>query len=177
MKTRILLVLAFLTPLAGWAVDPVPMDVKPGLWETTMTNMTDMSVMLPPEVLARLTPEQRAKMEGSMGRGGSRTTTTKHCVTKETINEALTSANTNNARQTCTRTFVTSTPTKQVIHMECTSGPINTSGDVQVEVIDRENTKGSMVMTSGGRGGNIKMEWTTKWLGADCGDVGEKKKN
>ena len=170
MKTRILLVLAFLTPLAAWAVDPVPMDVKLGLWETTLTNHTDMSAMLPPEVLARLTPEQLAKM-----RGGA-PTTTKHCATKETINEALASANTNNARQTCTRTFTTSTPTKQVIHMECTSGNNKTGGDVQVDVIDRENTKGSMVMTTGaGGGGNIKMEWTTKWLGADCGDVGQKK--
>jgi len=176
MKTRILLVMAFLTPLAGWAVDPVPMDVKLGLWETTMTNMTDMAAMVPPEVLARLTPEQRAKMEATMGgRAGARTTTTKHCVTKETINEVLASADTN-ARLTCTRTFVTSTPTKQVIHMECTSGPIRSTGDVQVEVIDRENTKGSMVMASGGgRGGNIRMEWTTKWIAADCGDVGQKK--
>ena len=177
MKTPILLALACLTPLAGGAADPVPMDVKLGLWETTMNNQTDMSSMMPPEVLARLTPEQRAKMESSMGgRGGSRTTTTKHCVTKDTINEALASANTNNARMNCTRTFVTSTSTKQVIHMECTAGPMKTSGDIQAEVIDRENTKGSMVMTSGGgRGGNMKMEWTTKWLGADCGDVGQKK--
>jgi hypothetical protein len=176
MKTPILLVMAFLTPLAGWAVDPVPMDVKPGLWETTMTNMTDMSAMIPPEMLAKLTPEQRAKMESAVqGRGGPRTVTTKHCVTKDTINEALTSI-TNNARQTCTRTFTTSTPTKQVIHMECTSGNMKTSGDIQAEVIDRENTKGSMVMTSaGGRGASMKMEWTTKWLGADCGDVGQKK--
>jgi hypothetical protein len=170
VKTRILLVLAFLTPLASWAVDPVPMDVKLGLWETTLTNHTDMSAMLPPEVLARLTPEQLAKM-----RGGA-PTTTKRCATKDTLIEALASANTNNARQNCTRTFVTSTSTKQVVHMECTSGNLKTSGDVQVDVIDRENTKGSMVMTSGnGGGGNIKMEWTTKWLGAECGDVGQKK--
>ena len=156
MKTRILLVLAFLTPLAAWAVDPVPMDVKLGLWETKLTNQTDLSAMLPPEVLARLTPEQLAKM-----RGGA-PTTTKHCATKDTINEALASANTNNARQTCTRTFVTSTSTKMVVHMECTSGNLKTSG--------------SMVMTTvAGRGGTIKMEWTTKWLGADCGDVGQKK--
>ena len=100
---------------------------------------------------------------------------TKHCVTKETINEALASANTS-ARQNCTRTFVTSTSSKQVVHMECTSGDMKTSGDVQVEVIDRENTKGSMAMSSmGGRGGNMKMEFNSKWLGADCGDVGKKK--
>jgi hypothetical protein len=134
-----------------------------------------MSSMVPPEVLAKLPPEQRAKMEAAMqGRGGTRTTT-KHCVTKETVNEALASANTNSARQNCTRTFVTSTGTKQVIHMECTSGNMKTSGDIQVEVIDRENTKGSMVMNSAGGRGGMKMEWTTKWLGADCGDVGQKK--
>ena len=176
MKTPILLVMAFLTPLAGWAVDPVPMDVKLGLWETTLTNQTDMSAMVPPEVLARLTPEQRAKMEGATG--GARTSTTKRCVTKDTMNEALASASTENMKKmNCTRTFVTSTSTKQVIHMECTSETTKTSGDVQAEVIDRENTKGSMVMTvgGGGRGGNMKMAWTSKWIAADCGDVGQKK--
>jgi hypothetical protein len=171
--------MAFLTPLAGWAVDPVPMDVKLGLWETTLTNQTDISSMVPPELLAKLTPEQRAQMEASMqGRGGARTSTTKRCVTKDTMNEALASASTDNMKKmNCTRTFVTSTSTKQVIHMECTSGTNKTSGDVQAEVIDRENTKGSMVMTvgGGGRGGNMKMAWTSKWLGADCGDVGQKK--
>jgi hypothetical protein len=181
MKIRVLLVLAFLTPFAGWAVDPVPMDVKLGLWETTLTNQTDISSMLPPEMLAKLTPEQRAQMESAMnGRAGPRTSTTKRCVTKDTMIEALASASTTNLKQvSCTRTFVTSTSTKMVIHMECTStsGTNKTSGDIQAEVIDHENTKGSMVMNvgGGGRGGNMKMEWTSKWLGADCGDVGQKK--
>jgi hypothetical protein len=176
VKTRILLVLAFLTPLAAWAIDPVPMDVKLGLWETTLTNHMDISSMIPADALAKLTPAQRAQMEASMsGRGGARTSTAKHCITKETLNEAFSYAST--ARETnCTRTFVTSTSSKQVIHMECTSGTMKTSGDVQVEAIDRETTKGSMVMTSaGGRGGNMKMELTSKWLGPDCGDVGQKK--
>jgi hypothetical protein len=167
MKTRILLVMAFLTPLAGWAVDPVPMDVKLGLWETTMTNQMDISSMIPPEALARMTPEQRAKMEAAM-----HADTHKHCVTKESINEALIAAGRANREVNCTRTFVTSTSTKMVIHMECTSGTRKTSSDVQVEAINHETTKGSLVMTtSGGRGANAKIEWTDKWLGADCGDV------
>jgi hypothetical protein len=156
------------------------MDVKLGLWETTLTNQTDMSSMVPPEMLARLTPEQRAQMEAAMqGRGGARTSTTKHCITKDTMNEALASANTDNMKKmNCTRTFVSSTSTKQVIHMECSQGTRKTSGDVQFEAINRETGKGSMVMTTsggGGRGGNMKMAWTSKWLGADCGDVGQKK--
>lgn len=179
MKTRILLVMAFLTPLAGWAGDPVPLDVKLGLWETTMTNQMDISSMIPAEALARLTPEQRAKMEAAMqGRGGARTSTYKGCATKDTINDALSSARMdNNKAMQCTRTFVTSTSTKLVMHMECALGTMKTSSDVQVEAIDRENTKASIVTTSagGGRGGNMKMELNSKWLGADCGDVGQKK--
>ena len=178
MKTRILLVMAFMTPFAGWAVDPVPLDVKLGLWETTVTNQSDMSAMLPPEMLAKLTPAQRAQLEAGMqGRGGARTNASKHCITKETINEAFAAANRGNSREMkCTQTFVTSTSSKMVMHMECTSESMKTSSDIQVEVIDREHTKGSIVTTSaGGRGGNMKMELTSKWLGADCGDVGQKK--
>jgi hypothetical protein len=174
--------MAFLAPLAGWAVDPVPMDVKFGLWETTMTNQTDISSMLPPEMLSKLTPEQRAQMEAAVnGRGGPRTSTSRHCITKETILEAFSNAGRGSTKEVnCTRAFTTSTSSKQVVHMECTStsGTMKSSSDIQVEVIDRENTKGSMVINSGGsggRGGNMKMAWTSKWLGADCGDVGQKK--
>ena len=53
---------------------------------------------------------------------------------------------------------------------------MKTIGDFQYEAINRETVKGSMVMTSGegGRGMNMKMEFNSKWLGADCGDVGKK---
>jgi Protein of unknown function (DUF3617) len=180
VKTRILLVLAFMTPFAGWAVDPVPLDVKFGLWETTIANQSDMSAMLPPEMLAKLTPAQRAQLEGSMqGRGGRGMSASKHCITKETINEAFLAANRGNSREMkCTQTFVTSTSSKMVMHMECTSETMKTSSEIQVEAIDREHTKGSFVTTSAGasgRAGNMKMEMTSKWLGPDCGDVGQKK--
>ena len=56
-----------------------PPNIKTGLWEMsethTMTGMPPMSI--PPEALARMTPEQRAQMEehmkNSMG-GGPKTT-------------------------------------------------------------------------------------------------------
>lgn len=177
MKTRILLAVAFLAPLAGWAADPVPMDVKLGLWESTVTTHLGMPA-LPAELLAKLTPEQRAKMEAAMqGRGGGspRTDTTRHCITKETLNQALSFGE--NKSQNCRRTLVSSTGAKQVVHVECTTAAITTSGDLEFEAVDRETIKGSMVMNAGqgGRGMSTKMEFTSKWLGADCGDVGQKK--
>lgn len=178
MKTRILLGVALLAPLVGWAADPVPMDLKLGLWESTVNTQMSGMPALPPEMLSKLTPEQRAKMEAAMGRGGGpRAITTKHCVTKETLSQALSFGGGNN-EQNCKRTLVSSTGAKQVVHVECALAAITTSGDLQVEAINRENIKGSMVMNSGqgGRGMSTKMEFTSKWLGADCGDVGQKKK-
>jgi hypothetical protein len=175
MQTPILLVLAFLMPMAGWAVDPVPMDVKLGLWESAVTTQMGGMPALPPEMLAKLTPEQRAKMEAAMGRGGPRTMTSKHCVTKETLSEM--SSFSENRAQNCKRTLVSSTGTKQVIHVECTMAEVASSGDLQFEAVNRETLKGSMVMTTGqgGRGMSSKMEFTSKWLGADCSDAGQKK--
>jgi hypothetical protein len=65
-----------------------------------------------------------------------------------------------------------------VIHMDCTSGTMKTSSEIQVEAIDRENTKGSIVTTAGGaggRGGNVKIDLTSKWLGPDCSELEQKK--
>ena len=175
MKTRILGVLAFLSPLAAWAADAVPMDIKLGLWESTVTTQMSGMPALPPEMLSKLTPEQRAKMEAAMGRGAaSPKTTTRHCVTKETLNQALSFGG--NQQQTCKQTLVSSTATKQVVHVECNSGAMSSSGDLQFEAVNRETIKGSMVMNAGqgGRGMSTKMEFSSKWLGADCGDVGKK---
>jgi len=178
VRIPILLGLACLPPLAGWAADVAPMDVKLGLWETTVTSQMSGMPSIPAEALAKLTPEQRAKMEAGMqGRGGgsSRTTTAKHCVTKETLNGPL--AFVNDKDQNCKRTVVSSTGAKQDIHMECTSGGIQTSSDLHVEKVDREAIKGSMVTSTGGsgRGISVKMEFYSKWLAEDCGDVGSKK--
>ena len=60
MKNVSLLTLALLLyPLASWSADELkPLDVKPGLWETTMTSQMSGMPPIPPEALARLTPEQ-----------------------------------------------------------------------------------------------------------------------
>jgi hypothetical protein len=178
VKTPILLGMAFLTPWAGWAVDPMPMDVKLGLWESTVSTQIAGMPALPPELLAKMTPEQRAKMEAAMqgrGGGGARTNSTKHCVTKETLSQMLSFGD--NRAQNCKKTLVSSTGTKQVVHMECTTATTLSTGDLQFEAVNRETIKGSMVMNAGpgGRGMSSKMEFTSKWLSSDCGEIGQKK--
>jgi Protein of unknown function (DUF3617) len=158
------------------AQDIKPFDVKLGLWETTST--TEMSGMampnmpqIPPDALSRMPPEQRARVEAMMkGRGGAaRPVTTKVCITKETLAHAGAFGQTD---KSCTMTVVSSTPSKQVMHMDCTRQENHMSGDMTVERVDTEHAKGSMVMKSEGEHAvNMKMSFENKWLGADCGDV------
>ncbi len=58
-------------------------NAKPGAWEMTFSGLST-GTMIPPDVLAKMPPEQRARIEQSMqarsGKPGSRST--KSCITK-----------------------------------------------------------------------------------------------
>ena len=178
MKTTILLGVALVWPLAFWAADNFqPLNVKPGLWETTMTNEMSGMPPMPAEALARLTPEQRAKIEAAMkarAAQGAKTTVHKNCITKEQLAKPLKFGD--ESEKNCKYTFVTSSGSKQEIHVECTQGTMNSKGDVHVEAVNSENIKGSSQMSvgDGGRTMNIKMGFTAKWIGASCGELKDK---
>jgi len=184
MKTTILAITALLSPLSAWAADDIkPFDAKTGLWETTSTmEMAGMPAMpampqIPAEQLAKMTPQQRAQVEAMMkskmgGAGGPTTTTSKNCVTKDTLKSAMAMG----ANDNCTRKILSSSSSMQNVHIECTQGKSTTTGDMMVERIDAEHAKGSMVMKSAASADqptavNMKMSFTAKWISADCGDV------
>jgi hypothetical protein len=75
--------------------------------------------------------------------------------------------------ENCTRKVITSSSSKQEIHIECSRGKNTMTGDLNIERLDGEHAKGSMVMKSAGaeRPIDMKMSFTSKWLSADCGDV------
>ena len=143
MKARILLGLALLWALPSWTADSIqPLDVKLGLWETSTT--TDMSGMppMPADLLAKLTPEQRAKMEAAMkarAAQGAKTTTRRTCLTKEELSKALTFGDDD---KSCQRTIISSSRSKQEVHLECTNETMKRSGDVHIEAINAEERQG-----------------------------------
>src|SRR5579884_3172205 len=82
------------------AGDSQPLNLKLGLWETTIDNRTSGAPPIPDSVLAKMTPEQRARMEAALkarGAGGSQPRTYKNCLTKEGLNKALTWASSGKA--------------------------------------------------------------------------------
>ncbi len=168
MKLTILAGLAILLPAATWAQG---FDVKPGLWESTATTtLPGGSVQIPPEKLAQLPPEQR-KMIESMNQGRTSTSTSKICLTKESLSKGFTPGQFSGANN-CTQNMTTMSPSKIVVHVECTAQGMMpaASGDVIIERVDSEHAKGTIAISAGGRGG-INSTIATKYLGADCGDV------
>ncbi|HUA59496.1 MAG TPA: DUF3617 domain-containing protein [Verrucomicrobiae bacterium] len=169
MKLTILAGVAILLPAASWAQ---AFDAKPGLWETTSsTTIGGGAVQIPPEKLAQLPPEQR-KMIESMSQGRTTTNTSKVCLTKESLEKGFTPGQMTGSSN-CTQKMTTMTSSKIVVHMECTAqGMIPAaSGDVTIERIDSEHAKGTIAISSASGRGGMNSTFTTKYIGADCGDV------
>jgi len=156
---------------AAWAVDaPPPLDIRPGMWEATTTTETTGTPPIPPEILARMTPEQKAKLEARMKAGTSqcpKTDVRKHCITKEEINKGLSFGDEHGS---CQRTVVSGSSSKQEIRIECGNSGIKASGTIHIEAIDPERVKFSVQITSGDGSHSMKINTTgtSKWVSAPC---------
>jgi len=177
MRTKLFFALIVFALPALWAADKItPLNVKEGLWEVTMTHsMTGMPAMpaIPPDALAKMPPEQRARVEAAMkqsGMGGPKTDVRKDCITKDKL-EKQTAFNDN--RGECTRTVVNSTGSKLEIKLHCEDKQTSTDGTLLLEALSSDNVKGSMhsVTNSNGRTMNMDFTFSSSYLGPACGDV------
>jgi hypothetical protein len=150
-----------------------PLNVKPGLWESTRTIKREGTLPIPAEMLNRLTPEQRARMEERMKANSAAhtsTTTEKHCLTQEDLErDKLKLAET----RECTTTVIASTSTSAKARLVCDQEGMHATGTLDLEASDPEHVNGSYrsAVNAGGHTMNVEGKWTSKWLGAACGDV------
>jgi hypothetical protein len=152
-----------------WAADFHALDVKPGQWETTVTGQMTGVPAIPAEVLAQMTPEQRAKVESAMGARGAKPIVTTSCKTKEKLNQAWTTGQ--QSLKSCTTTVTGSSSNKQEVHLECNQEGTKSSGTIKVEAVDSEHIRGSFQMsaaTDGNHAMSMNYTFTSKWLGAAC---------
>lgn len=166
--------------LSLWATDNItPLNVKEGLWEVTSTHsMTGMPAMpsIPPDTLAKMPPEQRAKIEAMMkgGMGAPKTEVRQDCITKEKLQKQMAF---DQNRKECTRTIVSSTGSRLEMKIHCEGQgkdqQMSTDGTFLVEATSSESAKGSMHAVTSGSGRTMNMDFTfsSKYLGAACGDV------
>jgi Protein of unknown function (DUF3617) len=175
MTSKQLLGLIFVTGAACAADTFHPLDVRPGMWENTMTVQMSGTPPIPPEVLAKLTPQQRAMMDARIKAQQSQPATPKvrkHCITKEDLAKPL---DFGQDRGTCKRTMVTSTSSKQELRLECEMGGIKSNGTVRIEAADAEHvTVASHIQSGdGARAMTIDANGTGKWVGATCKPTNE----
>lgn len=153
------------------AADFRPLDVKTGQWESTMSGQTTGQPPIPDELLKRLTPEQRAKVEAAMqekGLGGKKTTVHRSCLTKDQLDKPFNLGDENT--KACKPTLVTSSGNRQEIRLECDRQGMKSTGTVKVEAVDSENVKASMQMSVSNADRTMNMNYTfvSKWVGAVC---------
>lgn len=151
-----------------------PLNIKPGLWEQTVNTTIAGEMPIPAEMLNRLTPEQRARMEERMkanSAGHTRTTTEKHCVSKEDL-EKNKFLNLDRGKE-CAPTITSSTSTSAKGRLSCESEGMKMTGALEVLAPDSEHVNGSWHATTNGSGHtmNVDSTFTSKWIGPSCGGV------
>jgi hypothetical protein len=155
------------------AVKVVPLNIKPGLWETTINSNVDGGLPIPAGMLERLSPEQRTRFEERMKANSAahtRTTTHTKCVTREDIEKQKSDFA---SSKECTPTVITSTSTAAKGTLSCESDEMKSTATFSVEAPDQEHLKGSSQGTVAGNGHTMKIDtaFTSKWLGSSCGNI------
>jgi hypothetical protein len=176
MRSKICLVLIVFSSLTFCAAGDTPFNIKEGLWEQTtthsMTGMPSGGVNIPPDVLAKLPPDQRAKVEAMMSGRSGPPDVTKVCVTKEKLAKYAVFG-TSKDRGNCTRTVVSSTGSKLELKLHCEDGKTVSDGTVLLDAMTTDSTKGTMHIVTKSEDNNVKMDFTftSRYLGPACGDV------
>ena len=146
-------------------------NAKPGAWEMSVTTLASGS-LIPPDVLAKLPPEQRAKIEQSMqARSGKPMThASKECVTQEDLdqNRMIKEENEEDGPQ-CTTTVISKSSSKLVIERTCPAPRASTS-QMAMEAKTPETIVGSIDMTRAGSG-KVHVDIKGHWLGASCAEI------
>lgn len=151
---------------ASWAADNLtPLDVKGGLWETTTITERSGMPSIPPEQLAKMPPEARARIQGM---SAPRSETKQSCLTREEVSKFG-----SNMDKSCKVTIVTSNGSKQEFNFDCDSPSNKSTGTLKIEAVDAGHVNGLIVMNmkSNGRKMDMKVTTTAKWLSSSCGDV------
>ena len=180
MRSKFLLSLIIFSSLTFWAADKLtPLNIKEGLWEMTVTHSMTGMPAIPADTLAKMSPEQRARVEAAMkqsGMSGPTADVHKECVTREKLDKQLAFDENRKDKdrdqdKDCTRTVVNATGSKLEIKFHCEQS--STDGTLLLEAVASDSVKGSMhsVTNSHGRTMNMDFTFSSRYLGAACGDV------
>lgn len=150
-----------------------PMNVKTGLWQSTSTVTVTGSLGLPPEALAKMTPEQKARYEAAIqaqAGGHTSTHTNKGCLTqKDLTTDPFARTDSDDENIHCHGNLLSSTSTDVVLQETC-SGEASMAYTMKIHADSTEHATGTGAGTAtmGGHTMNSSVKFDSKWLGATC---------
>jgi hypothetical protein len=151
------------------------LKIKVGHWQMTYTtdrNGVAVVRAVPPELLAKMTPEQRAKTEARLkarATQGAQVERREYCLTEERLKNTM--FDPTNASASCQRTMLVSTGKLQQFHEECAEANSKRTVEGQFEGLDADTMKGSLKVKSDGAAAyTMNVEIAGRWIAADCGN-------
>ena len=161
--------------LVAAAAPPAP-PVKPGLWEVTMTSLDANGKEVPsPQqaMMARMTPEARARLAEAMKARGSvmpdENGAMKSCLTKEAFQSNEWQQMASDAG--CSTTYSSTTASTWKWHTSCTALKTESDGESVFSGGEGYRTKATTTATVNGSPRTTTRITQGKWLGTDCGAV------
>lgn len=157
---------------AASAVTLVPLAIRPGLWQMTVQSQTSGMPGIPPEALAHMTPQQKARIQAQMAAANG-PHTFRQCVTAEELRKGWDWNRSRSSNERCTRTLVTSTASAMSMRLQCTGRNTSSTGSIQFAAVGPGAVHGNVDfrVTTSNRTMTVKSTMNGKWLGADCAGI------
>jgi uncharacterized protein DUF3617 len=147
-----------------------PLNVKTGQWQTTVLVNSGGSLALPSGQVAKLTPEQRARVESAMKQASKPKTTThtnQDCLTQDELNKGTPFKS---DEKKCTEKVLNSSSSKLNVEQDCVEDSMATRTIMSLDAMSPELVKGTGTVTATSEGhtftSNITL--TSQWLSASC---------
>lgn len=167
----VLLILAF-SGLANAQDASAILKIKEGLWEVKMKmDLEGMNLpqKMPAGVLEKMPPEQRERIAKMMN-ATHEPTVIKECITKEKLAKYQAF---NAKHKDCTQIIKKASPNRYEATFTCNTKYSTTTGDMVVEAINAEHSRGTVRTSSNHKGKAIaaNMTFDSRYLGSNCGSV------
>lgn len=153
----------------------IPLHVKTGLWQSTQKVKVSGGLGLPPEMAAKMTPEQRERYEAAMGaRNHAYETTSKGCLTQEDLSQDLYAKLNRNGDMQCQGNIVRSSASELELNEHCIGQGkqegVEMTMHMTIHATDSEHATGAGqgTATMGGKTMHSQVQVDSVWLGASC---------
>jgi hypothetical protein len=164
---------AFLAVAASHALAE-PLNIKPGLWQMTVSGEMHGMPPIPKERLKGMSPQQRAAIERMMTESAKpHTRELRQCISKEDINKSEDLFTAQPPGMKCSNKLSKHSGHSMSGTIDCTKSDTHTKGTYSYQAKDREHVSGKVAMTisNGTNTMTTTGSMTGHWISAKCANT------